>query len=199
MNWNSEQRSSLRMMGAGLLRKQSIEEKAMRKSGYVILAGMLMFACTVADAAEISAEKRAAIDEMLTITGAKKLAPMMADSMVDASIEMARQQDPGLSEQALQVIREETSRIIKEEMFDNDSFAPRFYPLYDKYFTEAELREMLDFYSTPIGKKVIEVMPALMQDSIKIGQEWAASFMPRLQGRLEKRMKELSAERNPKQ
>ena len=42
-----------------------------------------------------------------------------------------------------------------------------FYPLYDKYFTEDELRGLLAFYKSPVGQKSIEVMPALTQESIQ--------------------------------
>jgi hypothetical protein len=39
-------------------------------------------------------------------------------------------------------------------------------PLYDKYFTEAELRDLVSFHQSPTGKKVIEVMPNLVVESM---------------------------------
>jgi hypothetical protein len=33
-----------------------------------------------------------------------------------------------------------------------------------KHYTEAELRELLAFYRTPLGKKAIRVMPEVMAD-----------------------------------
>jgi hypothetical protein len=41
------------------------------------------------------------------------------------------------------------------------------YPLYDKYFTESDLKEMIAFYQTPAGRKTLEVMPKMMLDAIK--------------------------------
>jgi hypothetical protein len=38
-------------------------------------------------------------------------------------------------------------------------------PLYDKYFSEEELRQMVAFYRTPVGRKTIAVMPSLMQEA----------------------------------
>jgi hypothetical protein len=45
------------------------------------------------------------------------------------------------------------------------------YTIYDKHFTEAELKDLVAFYSTPTGKKTIEMMPAIFADSMKASQE----------------------------
>ena len=44
--------------------------------------------------------------------------------------------------------------------------------LYARYFTEQEIRDLIDFYQTPTGQKSIAVMPALMQDSMEAGEAW---------------------------
>jgi hypothetical protein len=51
------------------------------------------------------------------------------------------------------------------------------FPLYDKYFTESELRDLLVFYKSPTGKKVIEVMPNLLAESMT---QTATAIMPRV-------------------
>ena len=38
-------------------------------------------------------------------------------------------------------------------------------PLYDQYFSDEELEQMLAFYRTPVGRKAIEVMPSLMVEA----------------------------------
>jgi hypothetical protein len=44
--------------------------------------------------------------------------------------------------------------------------------LYDRNFTTAELKELLAFYDSPIGKRFLEVQPVLMREGIALGQEW---------------------------
>jgi uncharacterized protein len=44
------------------------------------------------------------------------------------------------------------------------------YPVYDKYFTESELRDIVAFYKTPTGKKTVSVMPDLFKDSMVAAQ-----------------------------
>jgi hypothetical protein len=41
-------------------------------------------------------------------------------------------------------------------------------PLYDKYFSETELKDLLAFYKSPTGRKVIETMPNLLSESIDL-------------------------------
>jgi hypothetical protein len=46
--------------------------------------------------------------------------------------------------------------------------------LYDRHFSAAEIRELLAFYDTPIGKRLLEVQPVLTRDGIALGQEWGS-------------------------
>lgn len=45
------------------------------------------------------------------------------------------------------------------------------YPLYDKFFTEADLKELLAFYKTPLGQKMNKIMPQMATESIRLSQE----------------------------
>ena len=46
--------------------------------------------------------------------------------------------------------------------------------LYDRHFTTAEIRQLLSFYDTPIGRRFLEVQPALMREGMALGQEWGS-------------------------
>ena len=43
--------------------------------------------------------------------------------------------------------------------------------LYDKYFTEGEIKDLIVFYKTATGKKSLKIMPQLLQDSIRIASD----------------------------
>lgn len=45
-------------------------------------------------------------------------------------------------------------------------------PIYDKYYTAEEINKMIEFYQTPLGKKIISTMPQIMQESMQAGQSW---------------------------
>ena len=45
-------------------------------------------------------------------------------------------------------------------------------PVYDKYLSDADIRGMIEFYSTPLGKKIVQVLPQLMSECTERGRKW---------------------------
>lgn len=45
-------------------------------------------------------------------------------------------------------------------------------PVYDKYLSDADVRGMIEFYSTPLGKKMVQVLPQLVSECSEKGREW---------------------------
>jgi hypothetical protein len=45
-------------------------------------------------------------------------------------------------------------------------------PVYDKYLSDADIRGMIDFYSTPLGQRVVKVLPQIMSESGERGRTW---------------------------
>ncbi|MGI4749066.1 MAG: DUF2059 domain-containing protein [Janthinobacterium lividum] len=53
--------------------------------------------------------------------------------------------------------------------------------IYASEFTESEIKELTRFYQTPLGKKMIEKSPALMQKGMLIGQQAVVAHQAELQ------------------
>lgn len=45
-------------------------------------------------------------------------------------------------------------------------------PIYDRLFTTEELKELLRFYETPLGQRLIAATPDLSRESMLAGQRW---------------------------
>jgi uncharacterized protein len=60
------------------------------------------------------------------------------------------------------------ARITQEAPQLGDSIAV----LYARRFTQDELKGMLAFYESPIGRRLVELLPGLVQESAAIGQRW---------------------------
>ncbi len=43
---------------------------------------------------------------------------------------------------------------------------------YTKHFTSEELAQLVAFYRSPIGKRLVEQLPLIMQESMVVGNEW---------------------------
>lgn len=52
-------------------------------------------------------------------------------------------------------------------LLDVNAIIGHLVPIYDKYYTSEELKEMIDFYRTPTGKKLIEATPHIMQEAVQ--------------------------------
>jgi hypothetical protein len=49
-------------------------------------------------------------------------------------------------------------------------------PFYDKYFSDEEIRQIIAFYETPIGKKTVSVLPQLMAEAMEASQGMAGQL-----------------------
>jgi len=57
---------------------------------------------------------------------------------------------------------------ILKELFNVGEIIAKLIPVYDMYFTEEELRELLNFYQGPVGQKVLKVTPELTKEALKV-------------------------------
>lgn len=62
---------------------------------------------------------------------------------------------------------------------------------YASHFTEAELQELLAFYRTPVGKKLVTELPAVLEESFARAREWGTKtseeFIAALRAEMKKR------------
>jgi|WetSurMetagenome_2_1015567.scaffolds.fasta_scaffold57065_3 uncharacterized protein len=68
----------------------------------------------------------------------------------------------------------------------------RFVELYVNEFSEDELRELIVFYKTDIGKKAIEKLPLLYAKGSELGQQVVQEHMAELTDAIQSRAKELN-------
>lgn len=67
-----------------------------------------------------------------------------------------------------------------EAQADLKELNDRIIPVYDKHFTQEEIRQLIAFYSTPIGRKMVHEQPAVAQESMEVGQQWGEELAERI-------------------
>lgn len=60
-------------------------------------------------------------------------------------------------------------------------------PIYDKYYTESDIDQLIVFHNSPIGKKMISTMPQVMQESMVVGQAWGKQIGEKVLTRLKEK------------
>ena len=72
-----------------------------------------------------------------------------------------------------------------------DSLRGEYAKLYVDIFSEAEIKQMVTFYRTPAGQKLITSLPEIMRKSAELGQAKVAEHIEELKVQVTKRAQEL--------
>lgn len=147
----------------------------------------LLGAQAVAQDTTVSPEHETAIRQLISETGALDLGEQFADMFVNQMSQALRQSRPDIQPRAFEIIREVTMETLQEELA-NGSMENLVVPIYARYFTLDEVEQLLAFYRTPVGRKTIEVMPLLTQESMQVGQSWGMAIGPRIGQRVAERL-----------
>lgn len=67
------------------------------------------------------------------------------------------------------------------ESFRADAFMAQAAALYVEVFDRDELQGLVDFYRSPLGRKMLARMPELMQGSMALAQQHVAALTPRIE------------------
>ena len=97
--------------------------------------------------------------KLLRISGTDKL----GDQMMDAMIPQFQQLIPGIPKAFWDRFR------VKMKI---DDLLYACVPAYSKYYTHDEIKQLIVFYESPLGRRMVEVTPLLTQDTMAIGQVW---------------------------
>jgi len=134
----------------------------------LIVLSLGMALPVVAQVKSADSEKTENIRQLMKMIGVEKLQHSLMEQMLEA----VKTAMPGTQPQDEQS-RKQLDRLteILGEEFKKVDFSKMSMDLYDKYFTADEIKGLIQFYSTPVGQKTIQVLPALTQESMGRGME----------------------------
>ncbi len=137
----------------------------------------------------VSPQKRALLDELIKVsdlaTVTQKAMSMMADQVGANLKENLSKSMPGMEsltpeqrEKALALGREMGTRVVRR-MFDalskeinyNELIETVYIPVYNKYYSEDDLKGLIAFYKSPVGVKFVKVMPDVQAEATKLSQQ----------------------------
>jgi hypothetical protein len=119
------------------------------------------------------AQKEKDIKEMLRITGAGETAIQVSRQMI-ASF---KQEMPEVPDKFWKEVENEV---------DKESLINLAVPVYAKYFTGEEIRELLKFYQSALGKKLLEKQGKILEDVTTAAQKWGEELGQKITDKLEK-------------
>jgi len=117
------------------------------------------------------ASHRKAAESLLGLMDMEKL---LGDS-IDQMLQIQVQQNPTLAQYQPQM------KAFLAKYMSWASLKDEMITIYATEFSEAELKEVTAFYQTPVGKKMVQKMPALMAKGAQLGQKRVQDHLPELQ------------------
>lgn len=151
----------------------------------------ILLASSIAHAEPIDGAKKQLIDELLVQTGqsAKDTGTLFSNVFIEQMTAALKTAKPDINPKAFDILEQEVKQVIDEVMQDSNFIAEMMYPIYGSRFTEEELRGLIAFYETPLGKKLLRDQPAITQEAMQAGQEFGKSLGPKIQQRILARFK----------
>lgn len=117
--------------------------------------------------------KRADIRRLLELTGAVNMANQSMDGM-ESSVKtlMSGSLPPGEYRDQLLDLFFQKFRAKR----DTNQLIELVIPIYDKYYTHDDIRALIAFYETPVAKKMVAVLPKVVQESQTAGLNWGGDL-----------------------
>jgi hypothetical protein len=157
-----------------------------------LLLGSATFAQQIpADAPASKADVEKYLDVMHTRDLMKNVAESMSKQMRQIVGEQLKK-EPGMTPEKQERINKIMDKLIGDMPIDE--MLDAMIPVYQKHFTKRNIDDLLAFYSTPTGQKVIKELPAItteaMQAVTPISQKMMADTMQRVEDQIAQMQKE---------
>jgi len=123
---------------------------------------------------------------LLELTGSTQLAGRIADNVNTGYIHTLRETNPDIPPRAFEIVVEVVDSMLVDAM--GPQLVDSMVEIYRRHFTHEEIRGLIAFYETPLGRKTIAAMPAVVGESMAAGQAWAERSQPQFQQEVQRRL-----------
>jgi uncharacterized protein len=104
-------------------------------------------------------EKVADIHKLLNLSGSGKIGVQVVAQMIPAL------------QKALPTVPQDFWDDFQKEIHPEE-LEELIVPIYDKHFSHEDIKKLIAFYESPIGKKLAGELPSISQESMQAGQQW---------------------------
>jgi len=128
--------------------------------------------------------------EIVTLKGGDNMFGPLIPNIVEQGKSMFEQQNPALGRDLSTVAAKLRVDLAPRMSEVNNEIAKS----YASHFTESELKEMLAFYKSPVGRKMISEEPKALAQAVNFAQSWAQKFSEEVLTKYRVEMKKLGHE-----
>ncbi len=115
--------------------------------------------------------KIADIRKLISLTGGDKV----GEQMIDQMIKSFSAYNPNIPAEFWAEFKKD---------IDTNKITEMNIPVYDKYLSHEEIKETIKFYESAVGKKLIDVLPKVLEETYTAGEQWGYEVGTKLQNKL---------------
>lgn len=158
------------------------------------LHALLLFVILGAHVTTVSAQTvddalRADIEALLDASGAANVGQQLATIISGQILDGLKQSNPNIPDRAIAVAKEVLASEFGDAFGGQGSLKARIVAIYANHFTREDIRGLLAFYQSDVGKKLVGLQPVLVQESAQAGRAWAEQRIPQITDKLKSRLR----------
>jgi hypothetical protein len=150
-----------------------------------LVAAALVACNAAAHAQQPSPAAMLVAKQLITVTGATTVFNPLIAGVVEQAKLLFLQQNPALGKDLNEVAAKLRTDLQPRFSEINDEVAK----LYATNFSEQELKDILAFYQTAAGKKLLTVQPKVIDSSMNFAQDWANKLSEEVIAKMRDEMK----------
>ena len=163
-----------------------------RKTWNAALTGAALLAAVVFGGSAIaqsqpSAEAVETARQIITLKGGENIFNTLIPGVIEQSKYMFEQQNPNLGNALREVATKLRNELAPRQAELNSEVAK----VYASRFTEKEIKDLLAFYQSPLGRKLITEEPRALDQSMTYAQDWARKLSDEVVVKMRAEMKKL--------
>ena len=139
--------------------------------------GILFLSLGLAQPALSQTTKLEDVRRLMEVTNAAQMAQTMADNLRPMMERQIRVSLPKMPLAAREMWLDEVEQGFRARIPD---LMEEIVPIYERAFTHDEIKGLVAFYETPLGRKAISKLPGILRESTRRGQQWGSTLGRRL-------------------
>jgi hypothetical protein len=168
-----------RMAAAGERRQAHyFFKQGLKMTRFRAICTAVVFVCASGHVLADAKSQAANAEQFLLMAHADKLATPVFAQVQQMFAQRFAQANGAESKKALLESYQAKANAVLEKAVGWNQVKPDLIKLYATSFTEAELKELIVFYQSPLGKKLMDKMPALSAQSAQLTQKRLESAVP---------------------
>lgn len=154
----------------------------------------------IAQQSEDTAATREDIERYLKVMNSHDMMQQMMDAMAKPMHQMVHQQFLRDRDKLPPDFEQRMTRMMDQMLHDMpmDEMMQAMIPAYQKHLTKHDVNELITFYSSPTGQKILREMPAMLADAMQSAMPVMQNYVEKVQSRVQQETAEMLKESSKK-